>query len=230
MSDFLNLPFNFDTNKLKDELLKVEEVFIPHINKSIYDGEWSAISLRSIDGKEKSIYAGIGDESFSDTPLFEKSPYIKEIAESFKCEKESIRFMKLSVGTNIREHTDLGLSFGEGTIRIHIPIQTNEKVKFFVNKNLVQMLGGETYYIDASKPHSAINKSNKDRIHLVLDLKVNKWLKDIFIEAGFKEIKAKYGTNSVNDNNIDEVILNLEQIGSDSALKIIKNLKRLKGE
>ena len=158
---FLKLPFYFDINKLSNELQKVEQNFISHINQSIYSGEWSAISLRSMDGTESNIYAGIGDEEFTDTPLLEKLSYIKEIVENFKCEKESIRFMKLSAGANIREHTDAGLSFSDGDVRIHIPIDTDKKVKFFVNKNLIQMLGGETYYIDASKSHSVLNDSER---------------------------------------------------------------------
>ena len=230
MNDFLKLPFNFDTDKLKDELKKVNKNFIKHINRGIYSGEWSAISLRSMDGKENNINAGVGDESFSDTPLLEKLSYIKEIVDNFKCEKESIRFMKLSGGANIKEHRDAGLSFSDGDVRVHIPIETDDKVKFFVNSNLIQMRGGETYYIDADKPHSVVNDSSKDRVHLVLDLKVNEWLRDIFLEAGFKEVKPKYGNKSINDDNVDEVIANLEQIGNEIALEMAKNLKQIKGE
>lgn len=230
MNDFLKLPFSFDTNKLKSELQRVNEEFILHINKSIYSGEWSAISLRSMDGSESNIYAGIGDESFSDTPLLQKLTYIKEIVEGFKCEKEAIRFMKLSSGANISEHTDAGLSFSDGAVRVHIPIETDERVKFFVNGNLIQMAGGETYYIDAGKKHSVINESDRDRIHLVLDLKVNEWLKTLFFEAGFIEIKPKYGSNSINDDNVDEIIFSLEQMGTDVALKMAQKFKKIKGE
>jgi len=177
-----------------------------------------------MNGKEENIYAGIGDEKFNNTPLLEKLPYTKEIVNSFKCEKESVRFMKLSAGANIKEHTDAGLSFSDGCVRIHIPIETDEKVKFFVNKNLIQMAGGKTYYIDASKPHSVVNESKKNRVHLVLDLKINDWLRDIFLEAGFKKIKPKYKDKSINDDNIDEVIANLKKIGSDTALDMTQKL------
>ena len=92
------------------------------------------------------------------------------------------------------------------------------------------MAGGKTYYIDANKPHSVVNESEKDRVHLVLDLKVNEWLMAIFLEIGYQEIKLKYGSNSINDSNIDDIIINLEQIASEGALEIAQKLKQIKGE
>jgi hypothetical protein len=54
--------------------------------------------------------------------------------------------------------------------RCHIPIITNEDVFFTVLKNRVHMKEGYCYEINNGMPHSVENLSNKDRVHLILDI------------------------------------------------------------
>ncbi|MFC5625286.1 trp RNA-binding attenuation protein MtrB [Algoriphagus winogradskyi] len=45
--------------------------------------------------------------------------------ESFKAEKCSVRLMKLTPGSEIKEHHDYDLD--EGEVRIYLPVFTNDK-------------------------------------------------------------------------------------------------------
>lgn len=70
----------------------------------------------------------------------------------------------------IPEHIDFMYHY-ESTIRIHVPIKTNENVIFkfpTVDKSL-NMKVGEIVEFNNNIPHSGRNDSEEDRIHLILD-------------------------------------------------------------
>lgn len=52
--------------------------------------------------------------------------------------------------------------------RLHVPLITNEKCFFIVDKELLQLpADGKSYVVDTTKMHTAINASWEDRLHLV---------------------------------------------------------------
>jgi hypothetical protein len=72
--------------------------------------------------------------------------------------------------------TDPDCGTAEGKLlRIHWPIQTSPEVMFDgwlddgarVHRHMEQ---GRAWYLDTRKPHRAVNKGERDRIHLVLDV------------------------------------------------------------
>ena len=84
--------------------------------------------------------------------------------------------MLLGAGARIKEHKDYFMGFEEGVIRLHIPVLTNPNVEFYLANERVQMHEGELWYLDFSQKHRVENNSEEDRIHLVMDCKVNNWL------------------------------------------------------
>jgi hypothetical protein len=76
----------------------------------------------------------------------------------------------------IATHVDSGefLSLGR---RIHIPLITNKDVLFTVFNNTINMEVGNWYEINNSLPHSVKNNSNTRRIHIILDILSNEYLK-----------------------------------------------------
>lgn len=44
---------------------------------------------------------------------------------------------------------------------------------------------GECWYMDFTLSHRVINRSDFDRVHLVMDCDVNSWLRQIFEPMGF---------------------------------------------
>ncbi|SFB25660.1 aspartyl/asparaginyl beta-hydroxylase domain-containing protein [Algoriphagus aquimarinus] len=179
--DRIQLPFQFDSQLLQEEVKKLIEVeWINHFVTQNYQGNWSVIPLTAREGVTHPILMATaipGDYDFVPTPYLESSPYFQSVLESFKAEKCSVRLMKLTPGSEIKEHRDYDLD--EGEVRIHIPVFTNDKVSFFVNNRKVEMKEGECWYLRLSDPHSVLNEGETDRIHLVMDMKVNDWLMGI---------------------------------------------------
>jgi aspartyl/asparaginyl beta-hydroxylase (cupin superfamily) len=90
--------------------------------------------------------------------------------------------MKLTKGKVIGKHSDkIDKDIESGNIfRVHIPIRTNKDVIFTLYESSRDKQGhehnlktGHFYYTDVSKPHAVRNMSKEDRIHLVVDCKVN---------------------------------------------------------
>lgn len=153
----------FDSQKI------IEEVSSYHFRK---DNIWF---ISSEDGK---TYSPLGhDHVRADRNLNQekhdklnkifKGTYIGEIYNKLN-DKYDIclgRYMKLYPKKCYTYHRDL-------TMRIHIPVVTNENCGFIVNDNFYRMpISGQTYLLDTTQKHSALNMSKEDRIHLVFCLK-----------------------------------------------------------
>jgi len=100
-----------------------------------------------------------------------------------KCRKETFRIHTLEAKANIKPHRDNGYSFEQGLVRIHIPIETNDKVKLLVNGEPIKMKPGECWYCNFSEIHEVKNDSDEARTHLILDCIVNDWFKEVFRSA-----------------------------------------------
>ena len=96
-----------------------------------------------------------------------ESTYLQEVLSNFKCPLQAVRLLKLNVGAVIKEHRDAELGFEYGEIRLHIPVITHEEVEFYLDKERIQLQEGECWYMNFNLPHSIINKSKINRIHLV---------------------------------------------------------------
>ena len=174
-------PFHFDVVHLKADLEKVnQELWISHYQTNDFNGEWDAVALRSVCGHPGIIYAVPSFDSadfYQNTPILEECTYFKAVLRSFKCQINAVRLLSLGPGAEILEHTDDMGSADQMEMRIHIPIQTNPDVLFYLNNMLVEMKEGEVWYGDFSLPHRVENNSKKARVHMVLDCVVNDWLK-----------------------------------------------------
>ncbi|MEA5461196.1 aspartyl/asparaginyl beta-hydroxylase domain-containing protein [Arcicella sp. LKC2W] len=189
------LPQTYEIDRLKIDLKKCQnKEWLLHFNQNDFTGNWSSFALRSISGSELDILA-TPNATFQDTPTLSNCLYFKEIVDSFQCEKESVRLLSLSPNSYIKEHTDSDGGYEDGFFRIHIPIQTNDKVIFTVNKKPLPMREGECWYANFNKPHFVSNHGENDRIHLVIDCLRNDWSDQLFATFGYdfeEEKKSKY--------------------------------------
>ena len=122
------------------------------------------------------IYSDPSCTEFVDTHFLENTDYLVDVLQAFQCTLLAVRLMKLSAGSLIKEHTDHDLDVESGVVRLHVPIQTNDKVDFQLNGSRVVLPAGECWYLRLSDPHSVANRSDEDRVHLVIDAEVNEWL------------------------------------------------------
>ncbi|HEX8088948.1 MAG TPA: aspartyl/asparaginyl beta-hydroxylase domain-containing protein [Blastocatellia bacterium] len=183
--DSFKLPMTFDPERLKQDLDQISPgEWSPHFNTGYYEGEWSGVALRSVGGLASQLYPDpAAPKPFADTPVLARCAHIQSALASFKCALESVRLLKLSAGSRIREHKDHKLSLEDGVARIHVPIVTDPRVEFYVDSRRLVMNEGECWYINFNLPHRVYNHSDADRVHLVVDCIVNDWLR-LMIPAG----------------------------------------------
>jgi ribosomal protein S18 acetylase RimI-like enzyme len=181
MPDVVKLPLQFDVGRLQADLARILTTeFIPHFNTAYYQGDWSAVPLRSIGGRTDQIYPDpTAKDSFADTPLLARCDYIREVLAMLRCPQQAVRFLRLKAGSVIKEHCDHELGFEDGEVRLHIPVITNPEVEFVLNQVRVIMNEGECWYLNVNRPHRVANRGAADRVHLVVDCVVNDWLRDL---------------------------------------------------
>jgi quercetin dioxygenase-like cupin family protein len=190
---YTRLPFAFHAAKMQEEVhLLAATYWNMHYNKSHYEGDWSVIALRSPEGLLQNIFsvhsAASYTKEYRNTPLFDQCPYITEVLDQLKCEKTMVRLMKLNAGAIIKEHRDHEMCFEAGEARLHIPIQTNDKVAFYIEEEKIPMKKGECWYLNLNLPHRVSNDGNTDRIHLVVDCIVNDWLRNLLTDQNLYKL------------------------------------------
>jgi len=167
--------------------------FSPVVTKFNKKNQWTAVSVRGYAGTIEQIGKGgvLGtlDDfiKLQNTPLYDELKMDK-ILDKIPAEKERVRLMKLKAGTIIAKHTDKvdkDISSGK-LVRLHIPVITNKEVKMFswLKGGLAEfhMAKGECWWLDVSLPHKVENKSDIDRVHLVIDIYNNDTIKERYFK------------------------------------------------
>jgi hypothetical protein len=182
MISALRLPLRFDTDLLRRDLACVADGdWTPHYNASDYGGQWCGAALRSGTGSPRDLTAmPPGRAAFFDTPLLDRCPYFREVLSAFPCPLRAVRLLGLAPGSFIREHSDHALDYEEGLVRIHIPVQTNPGVEFYLSGERVPLEEGSAYYLNVNLPHRVNNRGTTERIHLVIDAEVDEWVRALF--------------------------------------------------
>ena len=160
--------------------------WVDHYVRQNYEGDWSVVPLRAPAGETHPIRMISADptcRTFVDTPLLDACPYMREVAATFQAPLRTVRLMRLTAGSVIKEHEDLDLSFEDGMVRLHIPVVTNPDVDFRLNGTRVVLEAGSCWYLRLSDRHSVANRGTEDRVHLVIDMEVNDWVGGLFEAA-----------------------------------------------
>lgn len=170
------LAMAFDTLRLQADLAALAgETWVGHFNQGYYEGRWDGLVLRGPVGGDGSLVS-TGD-LFEDAPLLDRAPYLRTVLEAFKAPLRSVRLLQLDPGSRILEHRDYDLGYDQGQVRIHVPVLTNPDVEFHLAGKRVVMGEGEVWYLDLSRPHRVANRGATPRMHLVIDLELNDWLR-----------------------------------------------------
>jgi hypothetical protein len=185
--DRLRLPFRFDPALLARDLANLSSAaWVRHYVRQNYEGDWSVIALRAPAGEThplRMISSNPACVNFEDTPLLDACPYFREVIGTFQAPLRTGRLMRLTAGSVIKEHHDVDLSFEDGSVRLHIPVVTNDGVEFLLNGRRVILDAGSCWYLRLSDPHRVANRGTEDRVHLVVDAFVNDWVGRVFEEA-----------------------------------------------
>ena len=187
LPDRLLLPLGFDPVPLAADLERLAgDAWIAHFVTQNYEGDWSVLPLRGPAGAAhpiQQIYSDPTATDFADTPLMERCPAIKAVLDAFACPLDAVRLMRLTPGSVIKEHRDHDLDAAHGMARIHIAVTTNPGVVFELNRRRIDMAPGSAWYLRLSDPHRVANNGARDRVHLVIDARVNFWLAELLGRA-----------------------------------------------
>jgi hypothetical protein len=195
MKAAVKLSLSVDPANLRADLGRIDRAeWITHFNTNYFEGDWTGVALLAVPGNAQTLHTDPAAEQFVDTAVMLCCPHIAEAVTMLQCPLKSVRLLKLTGGSSIREHRDDDLGWEAGEVRLHVPIVTSPDVEFFLNGQRVVMHEGEYWYLDLSLPHRVENRSKVDRIHLVIDCLLNDWLRAA-IEAG-QEMAATPGVES----------------------------------
>lgn len=187
LPDRIRLPIGCDPMPLATEAFALPDVaWTKHFVPDNYRGDWSVLPLRApADAVHPimQITSPPGCADWVDTKHLTACPAIRAALDLLCCELDAVRLMRLGPGSEIREHRDHDLSAEFGAARLHLPLTTSPHVEFLVNRRAVVMRPGEFWYLRLSDPHAVFNRGTGDRIHLVVDVRMNDWLAKVLRSA-----------------------------------------------
>jgi hypothetical protein len=190
----IKLPISFDIKKLKEDLIVAKTFQFSTHPLKYHDGKWSVVNLYYAGGEL--AYKHEGDLGFGEKPpqkteVLAKCPYLDEVLESLPGEIIMARLSAIPAGGRVHRHYDPVESADFGHFRIHLPIVTNKKVVFRLGFKRQIWREGELWYGDFTYPHSIHNRSNEERVHLIVDLKQSDELMALFPEGFFSENRTE---------------------------------------
>jgi hypothetical protein len=167
----LRFSHRFDAARLASDLARMDDSWWENHLSDYHDGNWQSISLFAPGGRRSNQFS-IGG-GFAATEALLRCDYVPEVIDSIPGRKSRIRFLRLRAGGEIFLHSDPLHHIDPALIRIHVPVQTNPSVAFYVRGVRLQMLPGETWFVDVRFKHSVRNAGDTDRVHLVIDVVAN---------------------------------------------------------
>ncbi len=185
-----------ELKKIKNEYLNIlkNENFKNHSGGAFLGGGWGAIGLRTYGGDPYVDYVD-NKSKLASTRLLDQCKYIKELLDRIPGEKDRVRFMEVKPSTKVFWHYDNNETIDDldynKNARLHLPVITSEDVKLFLCHQDTKWSEGKLYYGDFSFPHSIINNSKINRIHLIIDTKINKELLNLFPQQFIKGINLR---------------------------------------
>lgn len=189
---FIKLPLSFDYAKLAEEIEQFsEDDWRPHPQGFLGN---SSLIFVSANGEENYDLTG----SMQPSPRLSKTPYIQQVMDSFSTVVGRTRLMRLAPGASVDKHTDSHY-FWRNHLRIHIPIKTTEEVAFRCGPEEVHMAAGESWTFNNWLPHSVSNRSDQDRIHLIIDTVGSAALWKMINEEGEKTEHIEFATRRSTD-------------------------------
>jgi len=80
---------------------------------------------------------------------------------------------KLAPGKKIAPHSDVMGAYSKYYTRYHLALQGLPGSLFNCGDETVQMMTGELWWFDAAAEHSVINNSQDDRVHMLIDIRID---------------------------------------------------------
>lgn len=162
-TEFVKLPLLFDVERLRQEIAQFsEDEWMGHTTG--FTGNLS-IPLISLEGEFNDAIHG----PMKPTSALARCKYIQQIMGAFGEVFGRSRLMRLEPDAVVPPHVDVNYHWFN-RVRIHIPITTTPDVLFYCGDRHLHMAAGEAWIFNTWSEHTVENKSDKTRVHLVLDI------------------------------------------------------------
>jgi len=159
---FFQFPILFDVARLQAEVAALPDAaWVPHPDS--LPGN-SAARLISAGGAETDSVHG----HMLPTQWLEGMPYLRQVLAGFGVVWGRSRLMRLAPGAGVPEHADINYHW-HTRVRLHIPVFTQDAVRFHCDGQSLHMAAGEAWIFDNWRRHHVENNASADRIHLVAD-------------------------------------------------------------
>jgi hypothetical protein len=194
----IKLPLQFDAARLSEDLRTAETFEFKKHPLRYHDGSWNVINLiyagGDLDYRHEGDF-GFGTAPAAPTEVLQKCPYFAEVLNSLPGQIKMARLSALPAKGHIMRHYDPIESVDFDNLRIHIPVRTDPKVRFYLGFERRQWRAGEAWYGDFTFPHSIHNDSALNRVHIIVDLLPDAsnlaWFPAGYLDAEHKAKRAR---------------------------------------
>jgi len=174
----VRLPVQIDAQRLREE--------VANLPASVWGSAGGRVGVH--DKSEAIFLRGFapaeGELPVEDRPILEHLPYARFIIETLiPAPPMRCLLARLAAGGVIARHIDKAPYFGK-TLRVHVPVETNESV-FMVSRGLCySMRSGEVWLLNNSANHAVWNTHpSRSRTHLICDFLPSSALLDLLSRA-----------------------------------------------
>ncbi len=158
-------------------LRELEQIKSSEWRELDYGTNWSDVDLfvRGSDGKNK------------EHPALANSPGMQGVLNGFPAPVIDMCIASLAAGGSIKEHRDISGGSPTGITRFHIPLKTNEDVSFYISGQELKMRAGELWHLDTTYLHRVENRSDLERLHLIIDLQTTPELRAVLPKVDWRD-------------------------------------------
>ena len=195
---WLPLNINIPYQEMLEEATAIKHLFVPHRDKDRQGGYrhkgWKSLCIHGISAEKTNHFTEYGYKSNDETPyVWTETAKLCPVTTNFFKERYPIsnyfrvRFMLLEPGGFICPHVDTEKS---SLSPVNIALNHPKGCVFKMEKpGVVPMKPGIVMLLDVSNKHAYINKSEEDRIHIIVHGKPTKEYKEL-VEKSY----ASYGS------------------------------------
>ncbi|WP_030137984.1 aspartyl/asparaginyl beta-hydroxylase domain-containing protein [Pseudomonas fluorescens] len=182
LAAFSRLPVTVNLPLLLQALAAVEEDrWQGHFNTAYHSGNWSGVALISAADALTELSPGRG-RPLPRAPWLEDERW-RQALRDWPLEIVSARLLRLGPGGRIHEHRDYDLGGPDADLRLHVPLLSPPDVDFWLDGQIIPMKAGECWFLDLARPHRVANRSDRVRVHLVLDCRPGPWLEQQIVDG-----------------------------------------------
>lgn len=168
--NFLQIGNNFDIGSIRERIEQIPaEQWLASERERLFAVHKDTHSLQLVHFEDHKYQKPEYRELFLELKD-ELDPVIEYIANYYRNNGFVVRMIlaKLLAGGSIPKHTDAGFSL-LNCHRVHLPIITNEDIVFGVGDEKINMRAGDLWEINNGTIHGVENRSDSDRVHLIVD-------------------------------------------------------------